>query len=505
MDNLQANSEQRFKSKIVTLTHFLNLILIVLNFTFNFIGHPALKYIYLLHVCLILFASFTFEIHDSMPEIFTLFFLEGQGRIIWGYAGWARIIFDLTTGLALLKIFIRNKKLIDLNKVPRPLMILFGLHILWYIIELFNLNGLSIFAAIAASKIYIFPMLFFLGMVQSNFSVLDKKFKTSLFFFFLLLILEMSLNFYQVTLKQNHLLAISPHYYKAMKDGIFTDTLFRPFATTQLPGALAAFLFLTAGFVHFFKDNLKNIIFKITIIAASLFNIMLCQVRSAIVKYLLIVLFIQIGKMIFDRFRPRTMVPFLVVALFLIFGVNQFLNDTDSSGDENIDYAKSRISTLTEVKKVQKERINLEDFYIIMSNKIMQYPIGFGPGMTGAAASLNADELKESKFITRDMIWTSDNLLISLIIDFGIGAVFYISLVLYVPFYFVRYLFYFYKKNQEQNFRILSVVASSMIVILIGNWGALGLTYNPESFIFWFLAALGLNIINLSKKEEENV
>jgi len=505
MSNLQANSEQRFKSKIVTLVHFLNLIFIALNFTFNFLGNPALKYVYLIHVVLILFACFTFDIHDSMPEIFTLFFLEGQGRIIWGYSSWARIIFDLTTAVALLKIFIRNKKLIDLNKVPRPLMIIFGLHVLWYIIELFNLNGLSIFAAIAASKIYIFPILFFLGMVQSNFSVLDPKFKTSLFFFFLILILEMALNFYQVTLKQNHLLAISPHYYKAMKDGIFTEMLFRPFATTQLPGALSAFLFLTAGFVHFFKDNGKNIIFKVIIIGTSLFNIMLCQVRSAIVKYLLIVLFIQIGKMIYDRFRLRTMVPFFVIAIISIFGMNEFLNNKESSGDENIDYAKSRISTLTEVKKVQKERINIEDFYQIMTDKISQYPIGFGPGMTGAAASLNAEELKNSKFITSAMIWTSDNLLISLIIDFGIGAIFYISLVLYIPFYFLRYLFYFYKNNNEENFRILSIVASSMIVILIGNWGALGLTYNPESFIYWFLAALGFNIINLSKKENLRV
>jgi hypothetical protein len=498
MEKTQETEQRNSQSNLLAL-HSVNIFLLIVNFALNFLGSPALKYVYLIHVIVIVLGLLIYDFDQIFFEIITLMFIEGQGRVLWHYQPWSRVAFDIITFLSIAKVFIQRKKIYDQKVVPWPVIVLIALHFLWYIIQFFNVNAVSIFGVLAASKIYIYPIILFLGITLSNLNPISKGFRQMLFGFYFIMILEVCLSYFHFTVKQQHLLSMSSYYYKAMKDGIFTDNLFRPFATTALPGVLAIYIFLTVGFLFFMKQNIKGTIFKWVIIVLSFLTIITCQVRSALVKFLLIIIFIQLGTMFYKRFSLRSILPFFVALIILVVGSQNFLSNGISSEDESLNYAIGRASSLTEVSKVKNDRLNLTNFGKIIIDKISKYPLGVGPGMTGAASSVNQSEIVKNPFIKKEFLWTSDNLIISFALDLGIGGLFLLTLILFIPIYFVKYLLKMYAHKDEFHYHMLLICTSSAIVIIFGNWGAVGLTYNPESFIFWMYAALGFKIIGKYK------
>jgi hypothetical protein len=159
--------------------------------------------------------------------------------------------------------------------------------------------------------------------------------------------------------------------------------------------------------------------------------------------------------------------------------------------DKNLEYAIARTASLGDSKSVSSSRISYDSLGTILETKLSIYPLGVGPGMTGAASSINSEFLNNDPVITTNYVWTHDNLIVALIIEFGYGAIFYIILILLIPIYFTQELIKLYKKKNEEKFRITLVCTSMLFVIIIGNWGANGIPYNPESFFFWFFSALG--------------
>jgi len=495
MDKIQEIEFGPKRNNLLLAVHGLNIFLLCLNFALNFLGEPSLKYLYLAQVFFIFATIISFDFVESFPEILILFFIEGQGRVLWEYQSWARIVFDLLTLLAILKIFIVRKKIFEKQFIPWPVLLFISLHFLWYIVELFNVYSASVFGAVAASKIYIFPIFLFLALLLSGLDFKSKQFQTTLNLFLFIIIAEIGLNYYQLMMKQNLLLGISQYYFKAMRDGVFVNNLFRPFGTGALPGAISIFLFTTVGLLFIRKTKTKGTLLRLAIIGASSYTILICQVRSAFVKYLLIIGLIELGLMFYERFKPAKILPVFLIGIILAVGGKTFLLESDTTGDDNLDYAKQRMSSLADMNKLKSSRLNVEDFSQIAWTKLADYPLGLGPGMTGAASSINKEELTFNPLINKNMLWTMDNLFISLFIDLGVGAIFYILLIFSIPVYFFRYLLTFYSKKMEENFRLLLICMSTLVVILIGNWGAVGLTYNPESFAFWFFAAGGFKII----------
>lgn len=504
MNKIQENGRPEKRNNVLLAVHGMNILLLCLNFLLNFAGEPSLKYLYLLQVFLIFISIIGFSFEEIFPEILILFFIEGQGRVLWEYQSWARIVFDTLTLLAILKVFIVRRKIFENKLIPWPVLLFMSLHFFWYLVQLFNVYSASVFGALAASKIYIYPPFLFLAFLLSKIDITSEKFKTTLNLFYFILLAELLLNHYQMLMKQDLLLGISPYYFRAMKDGIFVNNLFRPFGTGPLPGSLAIFLFVTVGFLFIRKTGIKGSLFRLFLIVASCYIILTCQVRSAFVKYLLIIGLIELGLMFYERFKPTKILPVFIIGLVLMIGGRTFLADTENS-DENLSYAKERMSSLVDVNKLKSSRLNVDDFTQIALQKIMEYPLGLGPGMTGAAGSINKDELASNPLFNKGLLWTSDNLFISLLIDLGVGALFYVLLILTIPIYFLRFLFTFYAKKQETYFRVLLVCFSTLVVMLIGNWGAVGLTYNPESFAYWFFAAMGFKIIGLFKDKKETL
>lgn len=500
MEKLQESVQEiKTDNKLLAL-HGINVVLLFFNFALNFAGNPALKYLFLVQVLMIVLSIILYNFEQVFLEIIILMFIEGQGRILWHYASWSRIAFDVITLMAVLKIFIHKKRVFDRKILPWPIIALIVLHLSWYLLQLFNVNAVSIFGAIAASKIYIYPIFLFLAVSISDLFPSNKHFKHMLYAFSLLVFMEMALNYFHFTTKQNHLYSISTYYYKAMKDGIFVDNLFRPFATTALPGVLAVYLFLTVGFLYFFQKNIKTTLLKWIIISLSIFTIITCQIRSALVKYMLVIAFIQLGVLFYKRFSLRAIIPFFVIAILIFSGGDRFFTQMpEENNDENLTYALNRATSIAEIGKVKDSRLNLKGFGKIIIDKITKYPLGVGPGMTGAASSINQEAIAKNPFIKKEFLWTSDNLIISFALDLGIGGIFFLSLILIIPLYFLKYLLKMYAIKDELHYNYLLICLSTTVVIIIGNWGAVGLTYNPESFIFWLFSAIGFKVIGQFK------
>ncbi|MFA6236645.1 MAG: hypothetical protein WC635_04885 [Bacteriovorax sp.] len=502
MQYLQATnteSPDNLTPRLLKLVLNINILAVIVNFTLNFLGSPTLKYLYLIHIAITLIAVIFFNFSQILPIILTLFFIEGQGRIIWGNAGWTKVIFDSLVFLSVFKIFISNKKIYNLKGLPKSLLTLISLHFFWYLFEFSNLESVSYFAVLASSKIYIYPILFFFGLTQLEFDTSKDKFQQDLNFFFFLLGLELALTFYQFYMKDSFILQISPNYQQAMKDATFAGLFYRPFATAFSPGAISSYFFVTVGFLFFKKKSIPGNILKLILIFSLTAAIILCQVRSSLIKIILIVLLIQIGELVFHRFKAKGFSGIILFSIIMIFGGYYITEKSPMKDDASITYVKDRFSTLGDVKAVQSSRLSFSDFLQIASDKIASKPLGLGPGLTGSVGRLSLEQVKESHFLNIDMLWANDNLIISLLIDFGIGAIFYLSILMYIFLYFFQYLTIFYLKKAQAEFKILLVCFSSVIAILIGSWGTVGLTYNPESFIFWFFAALGFSTIGKFK------
>ena len=498
-------NKNKLKSNFLNYLLNLNILALIITFVINFLGLPILKYHYVIHVAIAIAGVFFFDLIEIFPIILTLFFLEGQGRIIWEYNSWSRIIFDLLISFSVLKIFISRGKIIDFEKNTTPFVLMIILHFLSYLLQFSNINAISYFVVLASAKLYVLPIFAYLALVQIDFDIYSVKFQKTLNFIIFLIFLEVALAFYQMYWRESLMLHISPYYSKAMKDGIFTGIHYRPFGTSQLPGAISGILFLTVGFLYLKKSNFFNNILRHIVLVLMGIAIGFCQVRSAFIKFILIIVAIRIGELIYSRFGLKDVVGIFVVLIIFIGSVQLIIDSNSNTGNLGIDYARDRFITLTNYDKISSSRINTNKFFTYVIQNISDHPFGISPGLTGAIRDLGVSQMDEGQLSKLQDTWASDNLFISLSIDFGIFAIFYIAILFYIPFYFIRFLIEFYRKKDHGPYTILLVCFSSVSVIIIGNWGAIGLTYNPESFIFWFFSALGFSTIAKYKLRNLNI
>lgn len=509
LQQLKPSSAVPEDSKLLSLVLGVNLVLIVLFFALNFIGSPMLKYVYLITIIFSIFATLFLNFLNLLPVIISLYFIEGQGRILWNNVGWTKFIFDAIVLLSILKIFISNKKIYNIQKLPKTILLLIILHFCWYLFAVFNLDTVSSIAAVVSSKLYVYPILYFLALTQVEFDVYSIKFERFLNFLIFLLFIESFLILIQYYLKENFVLEISPHYQTAMKQYIYTGSTYRPFGTSFSPGSISVFFYLTLGFLFLKLKNFKWNFLSFLLIPLLTFTIILCQIRSALLKFVLIYLLIQIGDAVFKRFRLKELLKLLVVISIFLIGANYIANfDVSSNGssysskeenethsfNEGIENVRDRFTSLSDTKTLKSSRINVTRFYVIAVEKLASKPFGYGPGFTGILGRLG---MKETGFtsVKNEEYWAWDNLFMSLLIELGFGAIFYILLLFYIPIFLFQFLIRFYKLKMEKEYRVLLVCFSTLTIMLFGNWGVIGITYNPESFVFWFFAALGFGTI----------
>ena len=141
-------------------------------------------------------------------------------------------------------------------------------------------------------------------------------------------------------------------------------------------------------------------------------------------------------------------------------------------------------------KGFANQRMGLSETFETIKNNT-RWPFGFGLGMTSAFLPQFVSRRKELVDIPDYEFWNGDNLLIWGFLEMGIGAIFYfftlIGSCVYLFIGFMRL-----RGIDKPKARIVGTAFVSSSIILLGNFGAVGIPFNPDSFYFWFWVSLGL-------------
>ncbi len=454
-------------------------LLLGLYFTLNFIGSPLVKYLYLAFPFLIAFSLLFFRPRDVLILFFLYVWIEGQGRVLWGYASWARIIFDALLAWALFKEFYFQRRIFAPKEIPVWVKFAICLHFLIFVLELFNPLGIGPLKALATSKIYIYPVLLFL-FFNSIESFKDEYINRIIRYTIAIILIQCLLSYYQMYHGHKFMLGISSHYLRAMGNGKFIGRLFRPFGTSFVSGGISTYLYALTPLVFLSKKYTRYALVLLPFIFTTLF---ICQVRSAIVKLSLFLVLLLLLQILFRQIKMRSIIQLVIAALLTGGLFYQYSDRTLTFSDEvDLSESQSRLSRITE----GGQRIDPEALYGLLVYRLKDAPLGFGPGLTGAAASLGMGEFLANKLVNEGDVWSYDNFYLSLFTDFGILALVYLTLLIGLP---IASASFFWRKKSAippKTLHLATVALSASCVMLIGNWGAIGLPYNPESFSFWY-------------------
>jgi hypothetical protein len=478
--------------------NFIVVSLYLVHIALNFLESSALVYFYYLEILVFIFLAFTKDWKDLVIPTIFFFFIEGQGRVITNYNIIFRTIFDLYLLIIVLKSAIKSKSLLTTNKLPKFFNIMIVLHFSWYFIQLFNYQSVGMLGVLLAAKIYVFPILMFYMFLREKVEF-DLKFRNQIFATCsLLLFTQCALIIYQKFGGESTLINISPYYSKIIGEK-FSGLLFRPFGTSFISGGISVHFAYMMTFLFFGKTTFRfNFLIKILIIVLTLFACFTMQVRTSMVQMILILALSSF--MISYASKARYfIIPGLLVVIFSIPTMLKNAEVLDKWFPElSLGYSIMRIQALSDIDEVKSQRATPDKFYKTLVEKLTRTPFGLGPARTGAANSMFVDKIKKDLEYDMNYSWTLDNLFISLAIDFGWGMVFYTLLIVTLPLYLLWNCVYLYFK-----YRLSSSIAYSCsvtsFVILLSNWGAIAIPYNPVSFFFWFFSACAIYEFNRLK------
>lgn len=478
------------------------------NILFNFLALPIVKWIYLGQL-LTLFISLFLGKRENILWLFVLFsFFEGQGRVLWGYNQVFRLIFDIFLALMVLKELSRSKKVLDREILPNYLIVGIFLHFIWFIIEIFNPNGPSFFGALATSKYYIFPFFLFFLFKSFDFdfskAIFQKKLQDCLFIFILIgiLVLVQTIN------GEEHIFAISDYYQSLFpKYKNFVGPNFRPWGTSFLPGGMGTYFYCFIGFLllyrpkSVYKGNVPKMamgsLFKWGGLGIILYASFLGQVRSATLKLVGICALFFFLKFIGSRLKARRAIMVMLFGVFLGL-IAPFVSgptlDEDDYSSKSIERWEGVLST-----DMLNHRAGM-DLFIDTLEKKVELPFGYGLGMT--QSFLPDFAARRRQYVNADptLFWHLDNLMMFLFLELGFGALIYLFIIVSVLISLFSRLFTLMRWREMTAFSILCASCASTLVIVIFNWGAVGLPFNPESFYFWVWSALGFSTFYFTKK-----
>lgn len=482
-------------SRLQRPTLVVNYCLIAVIFALNFVGLPSVKFVHLAYFCFALICTALLDLRTTIHFIISFAFIEGQSRILWNYHPLARVAFDLLVSTTLLRCVVNQRGIRSVGTLPRAGLVLILLHFLWYLVQFFNPASVTILAPLAAIKIYVFPFFVFL-MFRNQSEIFEETLlegvQRAVFF---LIVAECTLALYQLMQGDTFMLGISPYYRSAMRDGVFTGLDFRPFGTAFLPGAISVYLYLAIGLVFLVKRTSK-LFWTSTVVLGVLavITLLATQVRSATLKfgfvYLISVLAVSLVTKLSAFSRLGVLIKTAIVGALLV----SLTGLVASTQLIDLGPGLARWDRISSYEEFKSGRAGPEMAWVITKLRLAEFPLGIGPGLTGAASSVSRDVIEKDPIYTKETFWGYDNFYLSLIVEFGYGAVFYMLLLLCIPVFIARTIVRLVRRDQLFEARVAIISLSQVVVIMLGNWGAIGLPYNPESFFFWFWTALALNM-----------
>ncbi len=495
--------EPKSNSIVITITIFLFFLQILLNF----IGSPLVKYIF----AVASFTTFLAVLSQPFKKVIWLLLIfsvfEGQGRIVWGYHPVFRVIFDFLSLIFIARVFAKYRKVIDKSYYSQMTIIFLILHFSWWCLELFNPNGAGFGPSFITAKYYIFPIFLFLSFMTVEIDVGDVSSQKMIFILFIIVILINLLCFHQQDMKTTLMAQVSPNYLNLFaKFKEFTGSRFRPWGTSHSPGGMSIFNYLLVPLFFLFdpscltKVPLKKLglsLITYAFIATSLMSCFLSQVRSAFFKMILIFGLIYVVRFLSSNFKLKQ----VLVSLLLLIAVGvyspQLLNQEAFKG------AIGRFSELSEDGAVTSQRGGLMEVYVHLLEKV-DFPMGFGLGMTtGYSSAFQAKREQKMMFGANEAdYWSLDNLYAFLFLELGIGAVFYIGILLSILSTLLMGMLRFLKERDKRS-EITGMSFVIFLALLAGDWGAVSIPFNPISFSMWLWISIGLGKLTLGKVSEE--
>ena len=289
---------------------------------------------------------------------------------------------------------------------------------------------------------------------------------------------------------------ISPNYSNLFtKFQLFEGDRFRPWGTGAAPGSMANFTYVTLGFFYLLRETRitenpikrKFIIgFKYLFLMATVYSALISNVRSAFIKCLLI-LFVS-GLFVFMKSKNK--VKFLFFSfLFSVVVINAgpgFNKFVESAKLENVVERYEGLAT----QGVTSQRSGLGKVISTLARRVDNI-MGFGVGMTTTYLPDFEKRRKQRLDRKRFEFWALDNLYVFLILELGVGAIFYIFVILSLNFFLIGKTVFLYKGTDPVSLRYGAAAMATIFGITVGNWAAVALPFNPESFFVWFWVALG--------------
>lgn len=499
---IEENREVKGSHQLIAVT----ILLFFLQILLNFVGSPLVKYVFAaaMGATFLCVASQPFKKAIWILLIFSIF--EGQGRIVWGYNAIFRIIFDLLSLVLIVRIILKHKKLIDRRFFSKLTILFLVLHFSWWIIELFNPNGAGFGPSFITAKYYIFPFILFLSFVTVGVEVEEKFSQVMILVIFIMMILIGLLCFQQQEMKNDLMLQVSPYYLSLFdKFKEFTGARFRPWGTAHSPGGMSIFNYLLIPLFFFFDPNqlssvpLKKLLMRLvsySFLLVSFASCFLSQVRSAFLKMIAIFVLIYLIRFVTSKFKVKQ----IILGILLIGGIAAY--SPNLLQQEAFLGAIGRYDQLAE-EGVGSQRSGPMEVFNHLLEKV-DYPLGYGLGMTtGYSSAFQAK--REEKIVTgarQADFWSLDNLYAFLFLELGLGAFFYIGFLFSV---FSRLLMSLINVIKEKDVKAkeIGIAFSMLLILLLGDWGAVSIPFNPVSFSMWLWVAIGLRKMNMGREKEK--
>ena len=462
----------------------------VLVDTLNFrtVGYALLG----LGASLILFLPMTW----CISILFLYIGVEGCAKMMTNYnpivhVGADLIIVFLWTRSAIH--WIAQRKL-GLPQLP-PLTYLFGAHLIWFLITVLNPYALSLFASLAAAKLYITVMsLYFFGYY------LTKDVQTARSFFIPWIIVGIAhgiTGMYQSSVGPSSVTSLSSSYAFALIK--YKGTAFRPFGLGQQPGTPAVFAYLSIPFALYFIFFARSrvvplvLLFSLPLTAAILF---VCQIRSALLKALINIagsffVFLSGSRSLSAETRRVIYIGISTLLICSLVLIPYLLKGLTNLNEENQRAVERSLSLFS--SKVAGAREGAMDRFI---DYTMMAPLGAGLSRMGSAAGKFQDLISMNRYFTGGFF--SDNLWIELVVDLGIpGMIIYTLLLIMIM---AQGSMNYWQECDPQNKILQGIIIVSLFSILVGAYGAEPILYNPEASFFWFFSGVLLRLGSLGQK-----
>lgn len=427
---------------------------------------------------------------------------EGQGRILTGYNPVFRLLFDVLLLIGMARVFIKHKKLFSQKLLPNLFYFFLVMHFIWWTVSLFNPLGAGPLPSFATAKYYIFPFLLFFAHMLEPLDVNKKTFNTFVVMMMAIISVECILCIYQLSQGTDFMSRISGNYtnlFRKFKQ--YEGWRFRPWGTSHSPGGMSQYIYLTLPLILImnpenFGSPKKRKLFNVLLylfIALSWFTMFISQVRSAWIKHILTVVISSIVAFVVGKDKLKRIINFIFA--LVVFGIIGYFGSTQfPSIQKSLDLTSS-ISRLENLQRkgIQGQREGLGEVIHHLKERV-QLPLGFGPGMCTSYLPHFPARRKQLIDIPEWHFWALDNFYAFSILELGIGAFFYVGTIFILMFFITIRTFVLFRRKHFERVRLLVPVVSLYVVTIVGNWGAVGWPFNPESFYFWLYTAIAVGV-----------